>query len=210
MLVLLKVSSIFQYLKRALPCTRSCLVVFAYITPLFTAASELRSTPVSENQCALIRRHETKLRLLNCVHKEIVNTYSERTASSTAHHNIISTNLNAESITCLFVVLWKPWFLKNLKKKFFFSPLQELEYWLQYWSLTNLGYCSFLHRSGPLKYGTQNKLEEKSSLLGHHTNPDLPVFPLLFFLLSSCYFIVPETETFLSASFPILPVRRSL
>lgn len=121
MLVLLKVSSIFQYLKRALPCTRSCLVVFAYITPLFTAASELRSTPVSENQCAFIRRHETKLRLLNCVHKEIVNTYSERTASSTAHHNIISTNLNAESITCLFVVLWKPWFLKNLKKSFFFS-----------------------------------------------------------------------------------------
>lgn len=124
MLVLLKVSSIFQYLKRALPCSRSCLVLFAYITQLFTAASELRSTPVSENQCALIRRHETKLRLLSCVHKEIVNAYSERTASSTAHHNNIFTNLNAESITCLFVVLWKTWFLKNKKKKkkfFFFS-----------------------------------------------------------------------------------------
>lgn len=105
MLVLMKVSYIFQYLKRALKCTRSCVVLFAYITPLFTAASELRTTRVLENQCALIRRHETKLRLLNCVHKEIVNAYSERTASSPAHYTNISTNLNAESITsiCCFV-----------------------------------------------------------------------------------------------------------
>lgn len=95
------------------------MVLFAYITPLFTAASELRSTRVLENQCALIRRHETKLRLLSCVHKEIANAYSERTASPTAHYNNITTHLNAESITCLFVVLWK--YLGSSKiKKFFF------------------------------------------------------------------------------------------
>lgn len=53
------------------------------------------------------------------MHEETVNTYSGRTAYSSAHYNKVFTNSNAESITCRFVVLWKIivfpplWFLKE-------------------------------------------------------------------------------------------------